>query len=82
MVDNIDTAVGFVVGFLTVLCFVIRRPVRWREAKPIVPICGCGHHYSFHNDDGCHHVGPYSENCGCVNYYGPEPVPTDFIPDP
>jgi hypothetical protein len=79
--DNVDTAVGFVVGFLTVLCFVIRRP-GWREAKPKKPICGCEHHYSFHNDDGCNFQSGYGDGCGCVHYYGPEPVPTDFIPDP
>jgi hypothetical protein len=54
------------------------------------PICGCGHHVSFHaaeDKGGCQHVevvrGEYhndttEHSCGCVKYVGPEPVPTYY----
>jgi hypothetical protein len=50
-------------------------------------VCGCGHHYSFHNfTEGCHYtmvhthpgrLGPKSvlTTCRCVTYTGPEPMP-------
>lgn len=49
------------------------------------PICGCKHHYSFHDvDGGCHYVMDWhwegkkhiDELCGCKRYTGPEPLPT------
>jgi hypothetical protein len=51
------------------------------------PTCGCGHHFSFHNEaEGCHFtVVHYKDawngkrgvlsNCACVQYTGPEPLP-------
>jgi hypothetical protein len=52
-------------------------------------ICGCGHHYSFHDGKGCHERMRYELDwdkdgkpvrwalgwCKCVSYTGPEPVP-------
>ena len=47
------------------------------------PICGCRHHASFHDDNGCHHVwysdyGNREGECGCVKYIGP--VAYDALP--
>jgi hypothetical protein len=54
------------------------------------PICGCGHHVSFHAEEskgGCQHIeirtSGYHEEvtqvpCGCVKYVGPEPVPSYY----
>ena len=63
---------------------------RWRTyTKPIEPrpICGCEHHASFHDDEGCHFSGPDSDpyarshvECGCVKYMGPEPLPEAYLP--
>jgi hypothetical protein len=50
------------------------------------PICGCGHHISFHDEEGCHITvtitreamfGPRGmvTTCPCVRYVGPEPLP-------
>ena len=45
-------------------------------------ICGCEHHYSHHDEDGCHfdHGNWYSglwvsRLCTCKKYSGPEPLP-------
>lgn len=51
------------------------------------PICGCGHHSCFHDDDSCSKGETLSwrnpdgnwekrvEGCGCKRYTGPEPLP-------
>lgn len=44
------------------------------------PICGCKHHASFHDDEGCHHIGTDhygnrdKNECGCKRYIGPQPL--------
>ena len=51
---------------------------RRRKALEAQPICGCRHHYSYHDDVGgaCHYIynesytNPYT--CGCQRYVGPE----------
>ena len=65
----------------------IRLQQRVRVLQDPDPICGCGHHYSFHSDeDGCHYTVTFSRDarfgikhvfttCPCVNYTGPEPLP-------
>lgn len=50
---------------------------RERALRNRQPICGCGHHVSFHDDKGCHHVKTdyydrETSTCGCVKYVGPE----------
>lgn len=57
------------------------------------PTCGCTHHYSFHNEEGCHYtVVHYKDGfrgmkgvistCPCVRYAGPEPLPRYTTNDP
>jgi hypothetical protein len=61
---------------------------RWRSyTKPIEPkaICGCDHHASFHDDEGCHFIdtdryGREAPECGCKKYMGPEPLPEAYLP--
>lgn len=40
------------------------------------PVCGCGHHQCFHDDNGCGHTTDGFDGCGCKRYTGPEPLPT------
>ncbi len=35
------------------------------------PMCSCGHHHGYHNDDG---VCLLERKCGCVKYNGDEPL--------
>jgi hypothetical protein len=57
---------------------------RWtrRTAALTPPVCGCGHHKSFHADGGigtCNQIsGDRITTCRCKQYIGPEHVP-DFI---
>jgi len=49
------------------------------------PVCGCGHHLSFHgegDDKGrrCNYDGPSYRQCGCQRYYGPEPIAQVYLP--
>jgi hypothetical protein len=55
--------------------------------KPPDPICGCTHHYSYHDPENglkCN-VGIFVNGkprgaCACVRYTGPEPLPLYFAP--
>lgn len=60
-----------------------------RAAAPVVahdanePICGCGHHFSFHaprRSDGVPGLC-YEHGCTCRQYCGPVPLMTMHIPD-
>jgi hypothetical protein len=60
---------------------------RWRKyTRPTEPkpICGCEHHASFHDDEGCHfnrdELGRTAPDCGCKKYMGPEPLPEAYLP--
>jgi hypothetical protein len=65
----------------------IRLQQRVRVLEDPDPICGCEHHYSFHDEeDGCHFTVVHYRNmwngtrgvltnCSCVRYTGPEPLP-------
>ncbi len=63
-------------------------PSRRRTPKPLPPpkpVCGCGHHRSFHPDGGkCNDKG-YAGNgvygCGCKEYVGPQPLPEYYAPE-
>lgn len=44
-------AAGYVAGAIN-----NPKPPVYKEPEPI---CGCGHHRSFHDDNGCHHVGTH-----------------------
>ena len=67
------------------------RPHRRRRVghpKPVQPICGCEHHFSYHDPEtgACHSRGVYLGNgqydsCGCRRYSGPEPLPEYFAPE-
>ena len=59
---------------------------RVRDLADPDPLCGCEHHISFYDDEGCHFtVVHYRDvwggkrgvltNCSCVHYVGPEPLP-------
>lgn len=52
-----------------------RRKLMIRNPERTQPICGCQHHRSFHDKEGCHHIGSsgYREEiaCGCKVYIGP-----------
>lgn len=80
---------GLVVGAVVVLLGVIgglsleitrtvasERKRRW-AAQNAQPICGCKHHYSFHDEGGlCRWVARDSydrvdHRCGCQRYIGP-----------
>lgn len=72
-------------------------PARRKNPKlkpPSEPICGCGHHFSFHApatgickgtnrrvkySGGGSNVGQHDFPCGCQVYSGPTPMP-EFIP--
>ena len=59
---------------------------RVRSLEEPDPLCGCGHHISFHDEKGCHYTVVYTRpakfgvvslfsDCPCVKYVGPEPLP-------
>ncbi|MBT2451466.1 hypothetical protein J7F03_31270 [Streptomyces sp. ISL-43] len=67
-----------------------------RQLDPPQPVCGCGHHFSFHDPEArsCHHqnkletsylFGGITGNelvaCDCRQYVGPEPLPTVYAPE-
>ena len=58
-----------------------------KPPKPVQPVCGCGHHRSFHANGGkCEQkvYRGYLEGygpCGCKQYVGPEPLPEFFAPE-
>lgn len=58
-----------------------------KPPKPVQPICGCGHHRSYHPDGSkCTFDverwstarGMYRDSCPCGQYVGPEPLPEFF----
>lgn len=57
-----------------------RRP---KPPKPVQPVCGCGHHVSFHweGTGRCHHNEQYLNACCCQGYTGPVPMPEYFAPE-
>jgi hypothetical protein len=61
-------AVGWVVGHIT-------ARLHRRNPKASPPICGCTHHFSMHDTEGCHHFtmrDSYDPNGG--KYLGKQPV--------
>jgi len=68
-------------------------PGRRRRPKPLPPpkpICGCGHHRSFHSDGkACTKdverynsiKGTHWVECACGEYTGPEPAPSFYAPE-
>jgi len=74
---------------LTILTlrFAYATAKRWRTYTRIdpKPVCGCNHHASFHDDEGCHCIntdsmGRVTTECGCKKYMGPEPLPEMYLP--
>jgi hypothetical protein len=71
-------------------------PNRRKGPKDVKPICGCGHHHSYHdpatskcNHGSMQHVG-WEKNgnskyekwtCVCRQYSGPVPMPEFFAPE-
>lgn len=77
-----------------------RQRARDRERLQVSgpdPVCGCGHHYSFHNGQTglCMHKGraetkwdEYGDpvkwemvQCGCQRYIGPQPLDVLYAPE-
>ena len=58
-----------------------------KPPKPTQPICGCGHHKSFHQNDGACQERVYvsyvegHKQCTCKHYVGPEPLPEYYHPE-
>ena len=87
----VDTVVGAGVGIVAYASGHARgRRTRARDpyADDPQPMCGCGHHFSLHSDDGtCRGVTReiqeatrrgttwVNQPCGCARYTGPEPLP-------
>jgi len=87
----VDTVVGAGIGiaaYATGQALGRRRRTRDPFADDPKPICGCGHHYSLHGEDGtCRAVSReiqeastkgttwVNQACGCARYTGPEPLP-------
>ena len=74
-------AAVYAVGVLTGRFLPSRR--RTPKPKRSGPICGCGHHLSYHDDyQGCHHpVGIIRDPCPCRKYSGPDPLPEYYAPE-
>jgi hypothetical protein len=66
-------------GTLLSLVLLLRR----RPVPPVRPICGCGHHRSFH-DEGkgrcLYKTAFFMFSCSCRVYTGPEPLPEYYAP--
>lgn len=84
--------VGFLVVFFNVRSDKkVDRQIR-SIGQPPLPICGCGHHYSFHHKThlDCR-ATVYSslmsrllnddETCQCQQYVGPTPLPEYYAPE-
>ena len=85
MIDYVILVGFFIVALLIGGALGLRAGLNQRP-KPVEdpkPICGCSHHASFHDDDGCHYLhmddyGREEHRCGCVRYIGP--VAYDALP--
>jgi hypothetical protein len=66
-----------------------RRP---SAPAPHQPVCGCGHHRSFHDPEAgrCHSTmkvrstfaqDGWIQDCTCRAYTGPEPLPEFYAPE-
>lgn len=84
---------GLVEGALILLTGILLGrflPGRRKAPKLPAPVCGCGHHYSFHDPQtlACGYEsaiylgsGKYGPTCicRCARYAGPEPLP-EYVP--
>jgi len=82
----IEGAAILLMGML--IGWIVRSLAMRRKAQPQIEpgpaaICGCTHHFSFHDGKGCHHEWVRWINgvrapsrCTCKQYVGPEPLPT------
>jgi hypothetical protein len=63
-----------------------------KPPKPVQPVCGCEHHYSFHDPaSGQCHAQMYVPStmsrdshykpCTCRTYAGPTPLPEYYAPE-
>lgn len=90
MVELIDGTVIALTGVLVGRFLPARR--KRSGLKDVKPVCGCGHHQSFHdpNTGGCHSMmrvpnsmsrDSYYTTCTCRQYSGPEPLPEVYAPE-
>lgn len=81
-ITTVIVGVGMVVLAICRLYYADKEQQRLRQAEK--PVCGCGHHASFHQDNGpCKwtRMSDYSrerDECGCQRYYGPPA--TEWMP--
>ena len=68
-----------VIGVVGGVVFVNQVSANEKEREALTshkPICGCTHHRSFHDEQGCHFmdVDAWREpvECGCKKYIGPD----------
>lgn len=54
LVGAVVTGVGGIVAGYAAGAINNPKPPKYEEPKPI---CGCGHHISMHDDQGCHYTG-------------------------
>ncbi len=60
-----------------------------RESLPTIvkPVCGCGHHFAFHDlktgrcNEYIETIRTSLTQCRCQHYSGPEPLPEYFVPE-
>jgi hypothetical protein len=81
MFEAIDLLAGAAIAGAGYLLGRLQRKPRAVLFKEPESICGCEHHYSFHDEAGCHfqyfdHDTERNLHCTCKKYVGPEPLPT------
>ena len=77
---------GMLEGALILLAgIVIGRVLPGRRRKKAAtggPVCGCGHHHSYHDPEtGRCNATRFGDPCKCLSYTGPEPLPEFYAPE-
>lgn len=96
---NVWAGVVVIVAFLIFILLASRDTKVRSKETPVdpAPVCGCGHHYSFHNPESklCMHTARTAVHwnasgtpvkwghlqCGCQRYIGPQPLDTLYAPE-
>jgi hypothetical protein len=95
MAPELEGAALVVLGIILGKIPAPRRRRTPRLDPPLAPVCGCQHHKSYHDDEGCHagylthELDKYGRKrgerstvvvCGCKGYEGPVPY-TEYSPE-